>query len=74
MSLSRRHFLISGSAAIGACFLPAAFLRRFARFRTEPAAAIDAPSSPRHTLYATPHDDDVARWQLAPTRPTRAVR
>ena len=70
MNLSRRHFLISGSAALGACFLPPAFLRRFARFRTEPAAAIDAPSSPRHTLYATPHDDDVARWQLALGRPT----
>ena len=68
MKLSRRHFLISGTAALGACFLPSAFLRRLARFPTEPAAAIDAPSSSRRTLYATLHDDH--RWQLALGRPT----
>ncbi|MFM7749828.1 MAG: hypothetical protein ACKPB0_05360 [Opitutaceae bacterium] len=74
MSLSRRHFLISGAAAIGACFLPSTFLRRLARFPAEPAVAIDPPASARRTLYATRHDDDVARWQLALGRPTTVLR
>jgi len=70
MSISRRHFLLCTGSVLGACLLPPAFLRRLARFSAEPAAAIDAPSSPRHILYATPKDDADDRWQLALGRPT----
>lgn len=68
MSLTRRHFLISGATLLGACLLPSSFLRRLERWREHPAAAIDAPSRARHTLYATQHEPE--RWQLALGRPT----
>jgi hypothetical protein len=70
MSITRRHFLISGASLLGACLLPASFLRRLDRLTDNPAAAIDAPSHARATLYATLQDCD--RWQLALGRPTTA--
>jgi hypothetical protein len=70
MSIPRRHFLLCTGSVLGACLLPPAFLRRLARFSAEPAAAIDAPSSPQRILYATPKDDADDRWQLALGRPT----
>jgi hypothetical protein len=68
MSITRRHFLISGASLLGACLLPASFLRRLDRLAENPAAAIDAPGDARATLYATLQDGD--RWQLALGRPT----
>ena len=70
MKITRRHFLLATASALGACFLPAAFFRRLARFPAEPAAAIDPPASARRTLFATPLEDDSERWQLALGRPT----
>ena len=70
MKLTRRHFLLSGASLLGACLLPASFLRRLDRLTDNPAAAIDAPSQARATLYATLQDCD--RWQLALGRPTTA--
>lgn len=68
MSLTRRHFLISGASLLGACVLPPSLLRRLERLADHPAAAIDAPDHARQTLYATRQDD--ARWQLALGQPT----
>ncbi|MEY4941122.1 MAG: hypothetical protein RIQ93_2857 [Verrucomicrobiota bacterium] len=68
MSITRRHFLVSGASLIGACLLPSSLLKRLERVTANPAAIIDAPSNARETLYATLHDDN--RWQLALGRPT----
>ena len=61
--LSRRHFLISGAAALGACFLPADILRRARQYQLDHnEVLIEAPESYRRTLYATPQDSGT--WQF----------
>lgn len=67
-NISRRHFLISGAAALGACFLPASLLRRAHDHRLNTnEVLIEGPVRARHTLYANPQDDG---WQLALGFPT----
>lgn len=61
--ISRRHFLITGSGALGACFLPAWLLRR-ARDLEESTGEvlIEPPATHRTVLHAVPVDDG---WQFA---------
>jgi hypothetical protein len=66
--LTRRHFLISGSAALGACFLPFGLLRRLHDHQLNTnEVLIEGPARVQHTLYASPKDDG---WQLALGFPT----
>jgi len=63
-NLSRRHFLISGAAALGACFLPADILRRARQYQLDTdSVLIETPSSWAQTLYATQQDSGT--WQFA---------
>lgn len=63
-TLSRRHFLISGAAALGACFLPADLLRRAHQYRHDnDQVLIEAPERFGQTLYANLQDSGT--WQFA---------
>jgi hypothetical protein len=66
--------LISGAAALGACFLPADILRRARQYQLDNnEVLIEAPESYRRTLYATPQDSGT--WQFAlVARTTEAPR
>lgn len=66
--LTRRHFLISGAAALGACFLPPSLLRRARDYQLSTnEVLIEGPQRVSHTLYAKEQDDG---WQLALGYPT----
>jgi hypothetical protein len=68
-TLSRRHFLISGGAALGACFLPQAFLRRVSdHLANTNQVLIEGPARIARTLYATVQES--GKWQLALGLPT----
>jgi hypothetical protein len=68
-SLTRRHFLISGAAALGACFLPAALLRRVSdHLANTNEVLIEGPARIARTLYATVQEP--GKWQLALGLPT----
>lgn len=63
-NLSRRHFLISGAAALGACFLPADLLRRACQYQLDHnAVLIEAPQQFGRTLYANLQDSGL--WQFS---------
>ena len=67
-NLTRRHFLISGAAALGACFLPTSLLRRARDHQLSTnEVLIEGPQRVSQTLYATKQDDC---WQLALGLPT----
>ncbi len=67
-NLTRRHFLISGAAALGACFLPPSLLRRARDYQLSTnEVLIEGPKHVSHTLYAKEIDDG---WQLALGSPT----
>ncbi len=69
-TLSRRHFLISGGALLGACFLPASLFRRANdHLLATNKVLIEPPERARRTLYATAQDGANV-WQLALGRPT----
>jgi hypothetical protein len=66
--LSRRHFIISGAAALGACFLPIDILRRARQYQLDnDDILIEAPETFKHTLYANYQDDGV--WQFSLDQP-----
>lgn len=61
--LTRRHFLISGAAALGACFIPASLFRRARDYQLSTnQLLIEGPSHVGEILYAKTQDDG---WQLA---------
>ena len=52
-SITRRSLLITGASPIGSCFVPSWLLRRAGDFeKTSGGIYIEAPDSPRNTLYA----------------------
>ena len=62
-NITRRHFLISGSTLLGACFLPAYLLRRIRDHQLSTNnVLIEGPARAQHTLFATEQDKDV--WIL----------
>ena len=67
--VTRRHFLITGGALLGACFLPASLLRRVRDHQLATnELLIEGPERVQETLYATKKDD--GRWQFALGAPT----
>ncbi|MEN9633752.1 MAG: hypothetical protein RL077_2156 [Verrucomicrobiota bacterium] len=70
-TITRRHFMISGRAALGACLIPARLLRRLRDFQLDnddDELLIEGPDYPKRTLWAT---DQGGSWQLALDYPTR---
>lgn len=64
LNLPRRHFLISGAAALGACFLPADLLGRARQYQLDnDDVLIEAPERFRQTLYANLQDSGL--WQFS---------
>ena len=62
--ITRRHFLISAGAALGACFVPGALLRRAVdHANATNGPLIEGPDRIKHTLYARERDTGV--WQFS---------
>jgi hypothetical protein len=68
-NLSRRHFLITGTSALAACFLPADVLRRARQYQFDNNdILIEEPTGWKQTLYANVQDP--GKWQFSLGRRT----